>query len=180
MRHLVEQIIEQHPALEPGLFVSSAVAALQRHAPLPREHRVRVCNCPVGERECQLELDCQHGGVLQNLPSFLRSLQEEDITEYGAVGLALLYVAEYTDLRVVEATQRGDRADYWMGTYPGDKQRLLEVSGIDNGNESDVGKRATQKADQVRRNTKYQKDFYVSVAEFRNGISVFSRYGGEE
>jgi hypothetical protein len=94
------------------LFVWSAVAALRRHGELPRVgYTVRVCNCPSGEKENVFELDCREKEILHDNEAFARTLQQEDITEFGAVGLTLLYVAEYTDLRVVEATQRGDRAE---------------------------------------------------------------------
>lgn len=178
MKHYIEQIIEQHPALEPRLFVCSTVSALLRHGSLPRkDYKVRLKNCPKGECEQLMELDCKEEDVLREIEAFVRTLQAEDVTEYAAIGLALLYVAEYTELRVVEATQRGDRADYWMGIAPGDKQKLLEVSGLDRGNETQILKRENEKIEQVRKNKFYKKDFYVAIAEFANGISIFSRNG---
>jgi hypothetical protein len=176
MKKHLEEIIDGHPALAPELFVRAAVAAFLRHGSLPRpRYSVQVRNCPSGESRDEIEVDCGDAEILKQNDAFSRTLQEEDITEYAAVVLAMMCVSAYTELQVVEVTQRGERADYWLGRIPGEKDRLLEVSGIANGSPAVVAQRERDKISQVRSNERYRRPFFVSISEFRNGFSIFSQ-----
>lgn len=173
---LIESIQERHPWILAGFFVPHALSALLRHDPLPRrDYELTLRNIPLGDRIETIELESHDEESLGSVEALNRTLQEEVITEYGAIGLALLYVAEYTGQQVVEVTQRRERADYWIGREPGDKDTLLEVSGLDHASQSDIKAREEQKVEQVRKNRDYKKPFFVAICEFCNGFSIFSK-----
>jgi len=176
MLRLLENISDKHPAIDPRVFIQAGVAAMTRHGSLPRErYSILLKNVPLGERTDVISLDCQSNDVLSRHDAFCRTLQDPVITEFAAIALALLYVTDYTDLQCVEVTQRGERADYWLGRSPGRKEKLLEVSGIDNGSKQELAEREREKITQVRKNDFCRKEFFVAVCEFCNGHSIFSR-----
>ena len=61
------------------------------------------------------------------------TFQRPRIAEDGAIGVACMVLAAYTDKRVTEVAKRRERADYYVGRADGDKREMLEVSGTDEG-----------------------------------------------
>lgn len=96
---------------------------------------------------------------------------DEEATEYGASGVAILLVGMLTELLVIERARKGTRFDYWLGSndcrgpYLQRKARL-EVSGIRHGNDGEFRSRIRQKEEQVAASTEKASPAYVVVIEF--------------
>lgn len=94
---------------------------------------------------------------------------EQEATEYGACGIAILIILALTDYTVIRRSRKGTGIDYWLGyqdaDYPFQDAARLEVSGIRRGNDRVVVARVGQK----RRQTKPSDDVlpaYIVVVEF--------------
>lgn len=76
---------------------------------------------------------------------------EQDTTELGAYGVAILLILDLTDLTVIQRSRKGSGFDYWLGTaedsegLPFQNKERLEVSGIRKGDNNDVKARVNQK-----------------------------------
>jgi hypothetical protein len=55
----------------------------------------------------------------------IKTYQDAVLTEFAALGLACILVAERLRMEISEVTRRGEKVDYWLG----DRDLLLEVSG---------------------------------------------------
>jgi hypothetical protein len=97
---------------------------------------------------------------------------EEEATEYGACGVAVLLVEKFTRYTVIERSVKGTGFDYWLGYQTDDsaltfeKKALLEVSGIRKGTEQEVSKRVRQKTLQTSASDDLGLPAYVAVVEF--------------
>lgn len=96
----------------------------------------------------------------------------EVTTEHGAYGIAALLVVALTDMTIVERSRKGTGFDFWLG-HKDMKEPLfqnksrLEVSGIRNGDESEIKARLRQKINQTKRSDGVLPA-YVVVVEFGN------------
>jgi len=77
-------------------------------------------------------------------------------TEFGAYGVAVLLVETFTQFSVLERSQKGTGFDYWLApkgsTAPlFQEKRRLEVSGLLDGDESDMRGRLREKVAQLGR-----------------------------
>lgn len=75
-------------------------------------------------------------------------------TEFGAYGIAALLVSRLTDFTVFERSRKGTGFDYWLAAKESDAplfqdKRRLEVSGLLDGEESDVKGRLKTKMTQM-------------------------------
>ncbi len=95
-------------------------------------------------------------------------LQEHVITEWAAVGIACVLVPLYTDLRILQVTQAGDRFDYWGGSD--EWEDALEISGTVERNLKNLH---NVKVRQLQRNP-YKVDGYVAVIRFSSLDAIFS------
>ena len=98
----------------------------------------------------------------------------QELTEYGATGIAILLILKMTEFTVTRRAVKGERVDFWLG-YKTDKEPFqdaaqLEVSGILEGNESKIKSRLKEKKAQA-----YPTDenfpVYIVVVEFSKPVS---------
>ena len=78
---------------------------------------------------------------------------EDEATEQGAAGVAVLLAREEIGYLVVERANRGAGFDYWLGSKPTEVapyEAKMEVSGIRNG-EPNVARRMREKVEQMTR-----------------------------
>ncbi len=76
---------------------------------------------------------------------------EDEATEQGAAGVAVLLAREEIGYLVVERANRGAGFDYWLGSKPTEVapyEAKMEVSGIRNG-EPNVARRMREKVEQM-------------------------------
>ncbi|SRR6266498_2705974 len=78
---------------------------------------------------------------------------EQELTEYGACGIAIMLVLELTGYTVIQRAKKGTGVDYWLGykesERPFENSARLEVSGILKGDDSDVKGRVKKKIKQT-------------------------------
>lgn len=88
-------------------------------------------------------------------PQAQRSWANEDnATEDGAAGVAVLLAREEIGYVVVERANRGTGFDYWLGSQSEEVapyEAKMEVSGIRNGDETDIRRRVREKMEQIAR-----------------------------
>lgn len=100
----------------------------------------------------------------------------EYATEQAAYGVALLLMQQLTAFTVVERSRKGTGFDYWLGKassekdQPFSKSARLEVSGIRQGNSSQVRARAKLKIEQVER-TDGLAPAYIVIIEFSQPLA---------
>jgi hypothetical protein len=78
---------------------------------------------------------------------------EQELTEYGACGIAIMLVLELTGYTVVQRAKKGTGVDYWLGhkesNRPFENSARLEVSGILKGDDKDIKGRVKKKIKQT-------------------------------
>jgi hypothetical protein len=100
----------------------------------------------------------------------LRSWADEmELTEYGACGIAILAILEFTGFKVIRRARKGSSVDYWLSKADGDppfqEAARLEVSGIIAGDQAELSKRTRQKIAQTQHSSN-PLPAYVAVVEF--------------
>lgn len=68
-------------------------------------------------------------GINDEFKQRINTYQAPVLSEHAACGLACILLSERTNKKITEVTQRGDRADYWLGN----REMMLEVSGHQTG-----------------------------------------------
>ena len=102
---------------------------------------------------------------------------EDEATEQGAAGVAVLLAREEVGYLVVERANRGAGFDYWLGSQPAEVapyEAKMEVSGIRNGDESDIRRRVREKLDQIARHAPSVASnlpAYAVVTEFSRPVA---------
>ncbi|MBE9183850.1 hypothetical protein IQ270_03695 [Microcoleus sp. LEGE 07076] len=105
---------------------------------------------------------------------------QEYATEQAAYAVAFLLILQLTNLTVIERSRKGTGFDYWLGiqdstaTLPFQRMARLEVSGIRQGNRSQINARVKQKIEQTRASDAQGLPAYIIVVEFSHPISVIS------
>ncbi len=98
----------------------------------------------------------------------------QDLTEFGASGVAILLILEMTDYTVIRRARKGEGIDYWLGekdsASPFQDSARLEISGILEGNDSKIKARIKQKKEQTFP-TDGKFPAYISVIEFSKPVS---------
>jgi len=93
---------------------------------------------------------------------------KEVATEYGAYGIAILLLLKQAGVEVLEKSVKGGGFDYWLGRsspFPFQKKARLEVSGIREGDSTDLERRVKIKIEQTKKSDgKFPA--YVVVVEF--------------
>ncbi len=105
----------------------------------------------------------------------------EEVTEYGATGIAILLSIIFTDNNTVERSFKGGGFDFWLGKkeedaeLPFQRMARLEISGILKGTVSELNSRTKLKVAQtnVSDNTGYSA--YICVIEFSNPMANFKK-----
>jgi hypothetical protein len=107
----------------------------------------------------------------------VRTFRDLDIaTNFGSEGIAVMLVARCLGLDVVDRSVKGTGFDYWLGSmekYPFQYRARLEVSGIANGDASQVRARVKQKLGQTDASDSTRLTAYVIVVEFSRPVCQF-------
>ena len=102
----------------------------------------------------------------------------QELTEYGATGIAVLLIVEMTEFTVIKRARKGEGVDYWLG-HKSDKppfrnKAKLEVSGIFEGDEAKIKVRLKQKLEQTNP-TKSKLPTYIAIVEFSKPVSYLEK-----
>ena len=103
-----------------------------------------------------------------------------EVTEWGAVGIAILVVLGFTEYTVIRRSKRGTGFDYWLG-YKKDVSDLgenvlkdeacLEVSGIlSEQKASKIRQRVRDKIRQTEKSDDLEMPAYIVVVEFSRPV----------
>ena len=96
--------------------------------------------------------------------------QDNETTEDGAVGVALLLRWRVKGYTVIEAARTGSGFDYWIGNEslhdPIQRKACLEISGIRCGDTRTIRARIRQKQQQTSQSKDLIYPIYVIVVEF--------------
>ncbi len=99
---------------------------------------------------------------------------EQDLTEFGACGIAILLILKLTSFTVIQRARKGTGVDYWLGyknaERPFQNAARLEVSGILSGDASAVRTRVNKKIRQTKPSDGTLPAFIV-VVEFSEPLS---------
>ncbi|MBI3922954.1 MAG: hypothetical protein HY318_16150 [Armatimonadetes bacterium] len=147
----IREILTTHPCIHP-VVADSTAGALAHHHISPVELKV-------GGNVVDARLEVSWTTYDESLHT---TFQRRDIIEQGAIGVACLLLASYTDKRVTEVAKWGERADYYVGRSEGDRKEMLEVSGTDEG---DLERRTREKRAQLLSNP-HGKSGYVVTCRF--------------
>jgi len=102
---------------------------------------------------------------------------DQEATEEGACGLAILLITSLTDFQVVMRSRKGTGFDYWLGRKDDElfqNAARLEVSGIRFGDQRLVDRRLHQKREQTKRSDGALPAFVV-VVEFGTPLAVVEK-----
>jgi hypothetical protein len=105
---------------------------------------------------------------------------EQEATEAGAVGIAILIITHRTDFQVVLRSRKGTGFDYWLGRKDDvlfQSSARLEVSGIRVGMQREIDRRVDSKIQQTKRSDESFGTLpaFVVVVEFGTPVAVVNR-----
>ncbi|TAE25961.1 MAG: hypothetical protein EAZ92_11415 [Candidatus Kapaibacterium sp.] len=99
-----------------------------------------------------------------------------DATEYGAVCLAVLLALKLTKYTIIEKSVRKTGFDYWLGDKDDilfQKKARLEISGIFQGNKTELNRRYNIKLQQTNLSDNLRLPAYIGVVEFGRPTAKF-------
>ena len=98
----------------------------------------------------------------------------QELTEYGAMGIAVLLIVEMIEFAVIKRARKGEGVDYWLGhksdKIPFQNKARLEISGILEGTESKIKARLKQKTEQTNL-INSELPTYIVIVEFSKPVS---------
>ena len=125
-----------------------------------------------GTRTHLLLVEWQGAHALRGQPP----VQQTVMTEWAACGIACAVLWHYTGLRVLMATKRGERFDYWIGNDTA--QQGMEISGTLSEEAGEMQARHQQKRTQL---LSYPSDGgYVVIVGFTRREIIISYHAAEE
>ena len=99
---------------------------------------------------------------------------EQELTEYGACGVAILLIMKLTEYTIIQRAVKGTGIDYWLGykddEIPFQNAARLEVSGIMSNSENKVKARVKKKIEQTNLSDG-KLPAYIAVVEFSKPLS---------
>ncbi len=112
-----------------------------------------------------------------------RAWQDNQATEWGAAGIAVLLAPKETPYTVVEAAMRGTGIDYWLGDESDvtfQHKARLEISGIRHDNnaivsDGTIAARVREKLRQTTQSANTNTPAYVIVVEFGRPVAEVHR-----
>ena len=139
---------------------SPLVARLIGDAPYSDGNRELLASfCPDGVAVTNSSIHLAWAGLGADYNLCVNTYQAPLLTEYAALAVACILCQCRARLEITEVTRRGEKVDYWLG----DRELLLEVSGIQSGNlESLCDSKSTA---QLQKNP-FRMDGYVCVCRF--------------
>ena len=100
---------------------------------------------------------------------------DDEATEDGAAGIAVLLASRKIGYAVVLRSRKGTGFDYWLGEDVLDFKARMEVSGIRNGNDSQVRARVQEKLRQMNRSNALGLPAYAIVVEFGRPLAEIKK-----
>jgi hypothetical protein len=97
---------------------------------------------------------------------------DDEATEWGAVGIAILVVRASTGFTAIERAKKGPGFDYWLGPrsakgeLPFQNKARLEVSGLRKGTDSEIEARVAAKVEQTKKSDSMRVKAFIVVVEF--------------
>jgi len=124
-----------------------------------------------GISQCKIKFEWKINISDQTIDSWA---DEQELTEFGACGVAILLILKLTGYTVIQRAKKGTGVDYWLG-YDGEEKPFqnaarLEVSGIMTGSENVVKARVSKKIKQTTPSDGKLPAF-IAVVEFSNPLS---------
>ncbi len=156
------------PAITPALGAALAEAAcvsLERQGLIPSVHLIVQ-----GISQGQYVL-CWNPATDQARRSWK---DERQAAAKGAEGISVLIARGTIGFEVISVSRQGTGFDYWLGERIGSDfvaRAGLEVSGINNGDESDVRARVQDKLRQARQSGTQQWQTFAIVVEFSRPLA---------
>lgn len=99
-----------------------------------------------------------------------------DATERGACCIAFLMIHQWTPFKILRQSRRKTGFDYWLtdktATFPFRDTARLEISGILNGDRSEIKSRIKQKETQINQSAALGLPAYIIVTEFSQPLST--------
>lgn len=157
------------PGITPiwGCFLSEASATCL----VSQNHGLGVGMDVLGSKKAQFKIYWNGQVQTQELAAWN---DEQELTEYGACGIAIMLVLELTGYTVIQRAKKGTGVDYWLGhkesNTPFENSARLEVSGILQGDEKEVKSRVRKKVKQTEPSDGLLPAFIV-VVEFSKPLS---------
>lgn len=147
------------------LSEASATCLVSQNHPLGVEMEV------LGLQKAQFKVYWKNQIQSQELASWN---DEQELTEYGACGIAIMLVLELTGYTVIQRAKKGTGIDYWLGykesNRPFENSARLEVSGILKGDAKEVKGRVKKKIKQTESSDGLLPAFIV-IVEFSKPLS---------
>lgn len=95
---------------------------------------------------------------------------DQEFTEYGACGIAILLILKLTGFTVIQRARKGTGVDYWLGhknaERPFQNAARLEVSGILSGDTNAVRARVNKKRKQTQPTDNTSLPAFIAIVEF--------------
>jgi hypothetical protein len=157
------------PGITPswGVFLSEATATCL----VSQNHQLGVEMNVLGSQKAKFNIFWNNKIKSQEFAAWN---DEQELTEYGACGIAIMLVLELTGYTVVQRAKKGTGVDYWLGykesSLPFENSARLEVSGIMKGDDKDVKGRVKRKTKQTEPSDGLLPA-YVVVVEFSKPLS---------
>ena len=160
----INHLHDHHPKIRAKDWRSPLVRRLSGNDVYKDGERTVENNFRTPTMQIQLnELTLVWTGLKADHDLCINTYQAPIITEFATLGLACILLSFNLNMEITEVTRRGEKADYWIG----DKEALVEISGQQNGNITNL---CDQKADQLRSNP-FKKPGYVCVATYEDATS---------
>ena len=106
-------------------------------------------------------------------------IDEDNATEYGAIGVAILLAKDQIGYTVIRQSRRGTGFDYWMGDTSDEgfqDKAKLEISGIRQGDDNAIRTRIRRKLRQTDLSKRLSLPAYVIVVEFGRPIAQVTKH----
>lgn len=102
---------------------------------------------------------------------------QEEATEIGANGIAILFMRVLAELTVLERARKGGGFDWWLGKDDNlfQEKARLEVSGILKGDRRKVGSRLAAKKKQTKQSDATGFAAYVVIVEFGTPLIIVEK-----
>jgi len=157
------------PGITPcwGGFLSEASATCL----VSQNHQLGVEMSVLGSKKAQFKIFWDNTIRTQEFSAWN---DEQELTEYGACGIAIILVLELTGYTVIQRAKKGTGVDYWLGykdsSLPFENSARLEVSGIMTGDDKEIKGRVKKKTKQTEPSDGLLPA-YVVVVEFSKPLS---------
>jgi len=174
VKYDIENLGVDHPALLTGNFQACAVSRCRAVSASPYSLEIDCKNLPrthPGSEICDLAWQNASEAIADKAE---KSYQPRRLTEEAAIGLCAVAFAVLHEGEITEVSAHETGVDYWVD----DRRAVVEVSGIEKASAGTLGRRHSEKEQQLRNGALFQAGFpgYVFVVDFGQKKSRLSHY----